>query len=225
MEADFYLEQVNPVKVSYRNGVYYVINGQHTIEVIAAVSGSRETPVWCMVYDELDYRQEAHIFANQQRYQNSLTSYDIFNADIESGEDKPIIVKELVESYGLKISPTADICKIRAVSCLMQIFNKYGHSVLDRTLRLVVATWEGSKHSLGASMLRGIAHLIVTFGDELKDDAFVERLGIFSAVEIVRDAKIRNLGSVGYAEVMLLGYNKGRKGTLSMPMLHKGRES
>ena len=63
----FDLYQINPVKVSRRNGINYVINGQHTIEIVAEVSGSRDTPVWCMVYDDLEYQQEADVFANQQK--------------------------------------------------------------------------------------------------------------------------------------------------------------
>lgn len=55
---NFDLYQINPVKVSRRDGVNYVFNGQHTIEIIATVSGSRETPVWCMIYDDLEYTQE-----------------------------------------------------------------------------------------------------------------------------------------------------------------------
>ena len=61
---NFDLNQINPVKVSKRDGINYVFNGQHTIEIIARVSGSRETPVWCMVYDDLEYQNEADIFAN-----------------------------------------------------------------------------------------------------------------------------------------------------------------
>ena len=55
--SDFDLYQVNPVKVSRRNGINYVFDGQHTTEIIAMVSGSRETPVWCMVYDDLCYEE------------------------------------------------------------------------------------------------------------------------------------------------------------------------
>ena len=65
--ANFDLFQINPVKVSRRNGINYVFNGQHTIEIIALVSGSRETPVWCMIYDDLEYEHEADIFANQMK--------------------------------------------------------------------------------------------------------------------------------------------------------------
>ena len=35
---NFDLYQINPVKVSRRDGVNYVFNGQHTIEIVALVS-------------------------------------------------------------------------------------------------------------------------------------------------------------------------------------------
>ena len=50
---NFNLRQINPVKVSRRDGINYVFNGQHTIEIVARVSGSRDTPVWCMIFDDL----------------------------------------------------------------------------------------------------------------------------------------------------------------------------
>ncbi len=53
--------QINPVKVSRRDGINYVFNDQHTIEIVALVSGSRDTPVWCMIYDDLCYEHEADI--------------------------------------------------------------------------------------------------------------------------------------------------------------------
>lgn len=108
----------NPVKVSRRNGINYVFNGQHTIEIVALVSGSRDTPVWCMVYD-----------------------------------------------------------------------------ILQRSLRLCIATWEGDVDSLTSNILRGITHLIVAYEDSLKDDMFVEKVGRSSSREIGRIAKERKTGS------------------------------
>ena len=75
---DFDLFQINPVKVSRRDGINYVFNGQHTIEIVALVSGSRDTPVWCMIYDDLNYEHEADIFANQMKHVKPLTPYEIF---------------------------------------------------------------------------------------------------------------------------------------------------
>ena len=92
--AEFDLYQINPVKVSRRDGINYVFNGQHTIEIVAAVSGSRETPVWCMIYDDLSYEHEADIFANQQKYVKSLVPYEVFTANIEAGNNTQLMIRE-----------------------------------------------------------------------------------------------------------------------------------
>ena len=62
-----------------------MFNGQHTIEIVAAKSGSRDTPVWCMIYDDLNYEQEADIFANQMKFVKPLLPYEVFNANLEAG--------------------------------------------------------------------------------------------------------------------------------------------
>ena len=80
--ANFDLYQINPVKVSRRDGINYVFNGQHTVEIVATVSGSRDTPVWCMIYDDLVYEHEADIFANQMKFVKRLQPYEIFKANV-----------------------------------------------------------------------------------------------------------------------------------------------
>ncbi len=77
--ANFDLYQINPVKVSRRDGINYVFNGQHTIEIVALVSGTRDTPVWCMIYDDLSYQHEADIFANQMKFVKPLNPYDEYS--------------------------------------------------------------------------------------------------------------------------------------------------
>lgn len=217
---NFDLYQINPVKVSRRNGVNYVFNGQHTIEIIATVSGSRETPVWCMIYDNLEYTQEADIFANQLRFVKPLLPYEIFMANIEAGNDNQLIIKSLVESYGLTISSNKAPGGICAVACLEYIHHKYGFHVLDHTLRLCVGTWEGDNNSLSANMLKGVAQMIVAFGDIIKDDIFKDKVGNLSPKEISRTAKERKAGSLGYAEAMLIAYNKKMKAPLKWSKLY-----
>jgi len=213
--------QINPVKVSRRNSINYVFNGQHTIEIIATVSGSRETPVWCMIYDDLDYQQEADIFANQQKCVKSLTPYEIFMANVEAGNDEQLIIKDLVESYGLFLSPTKTSGGICAVSTLEYIHRKFGFHVLDQTLRLCLGTWEGDINSLTANILKEIAKLLVAYENELKDDIFKEKLGRCSIKELSRLATDRKAGSIGYAEAMLLVYNKKLRMPLKWSKLYK----
>jgi len=225
--ANFDLYQINPVKVSRRDGINYVFNGQHTIEIIALVSGSRETPVWCMVYDDLIYTREADIFANQMKYTKPLLPYEVFMANIEAGSDKQLIIKELVESYDLEITSSASPGGICAVATLESIYDKFGLKCLDRVLRLCVGTWEGVPQSFSANMLNGVARVINAYGDTLKDNLFVERIGRVSIKELARTAKDRRAGSLGFAEAIVIIYNKKNHSALPMEKLytHKSKKN
>lgn len=218
---NFDIYQINPVKVSRRDGVNYVFNGQHTIEIVATVSGSRDTPVWCMIYDDMDYTLEADTFAQQQKFVKPLSPFEIFNANIEAGNDEQIMIKTLVESYGLQISSTKSVRGICAISSLEYINEKYGFHTLDRTLRLCIGAWEGEQNSLSSNMLRGIAKLIYVYEDKLRDDLFKEKVGKISPKELSRTAKERRAGSMGYAEAMLIAYNHRMRNPLRMSSLYK----
>lgn len=220
---NFDVHQINPVKVSRRDGINYVFNGQHTIEIVSAVSGSRDTPVWCMVYDDMDYAEEADTFAKQQKYVKPLLPYEIFMANIEAGNDEQILIKSLVESYHLRISSNKGPGCVCAISTIEYIFHRYGLNTLDRTLRLCVATWEGEPDSLTANIIKGIALMITAYGDSLRDDLFQEKVGKLSSRELSRSARERKMGSMGYAEVMLAAYNKKTRYPLRWSQLHELR--
>lgn len=223
--ANFDINQVNPIKVSRRDGINYVFNGQHTAEIIAMVSESRETPVWCMIYDDLEYNEEADIFANQMKNVKALSPYEIFNANCEAGNDKELLIKGLVESYELKILPSAGVGGICAVGALENIYDKYGYDVLDRVLRLIIMTWEGEQKSFSANMMNGVARLLNSFGDELKETTFKEKLGVVSVKDITKNAKERRPGSLGFAEAMLVVYNKRMKPGLQWSKLYSVKAS
>lgn len=219
MAEDFDLYQINPVKVSRRDGKNNVFNGQHTIETIAFVSGSRDTPVWCMVYSGLKYQEEAEIFANQQKHNRALSAFDTFKANIEAGNDAELLIKAAVEDYGYTISSKKMAGTMTAVGTLCYTFNNYGFEVLDRTLRLCFGAWEGDPNSLTANILKGIRQLVVAFGEELQDDLFKNKVGGTSIRELGRTAKERG-GTFGYAEAMLLAYNSKMKSPLPQAALY-----
>lgn len=217
---NFDLNQINPIKVSRRDGKNYVFNGQHTAEIVAEVSGSRETPVWCMIYDDLEYNEEADIFANQMKNVKPLSPYEIFNANCEAGNDKELMIKGLVESYNLKISAKQEAGAICAVSALESIYDKYGYDVLDHVLRLIIITWEGEQKSFAANMMNGVARLLNSYGSQINDDMFKEKLSVVSIKELTKTAKERRAGSLGFAEAMLLVYNKRMKNALKWNSLY-----
>lgn len=220
---NFDLNQVNPIKVSRRDGINYVFNGQHTAEIVAMASGSRDTPVWCMIYDDLEYKEEADIFANQMKNVKALLPIEIFNANCEAGNGKELLIRSLVESYDLHISASSLPGCIAAVSTLEAIYDKYGYDMLDRILKLIIATWEGEVKSFSANIMNGLARLLYAYQDNIKDEIFKEKIGEISIKEISKTAKERRAGSLGYAEAMLIFYNKRMKCPLQWNILYSNK--
>ena len=71
--------------------------------------------------------------------------------------------------------------------------------MLSRVLRLCAGTWEGDENSFSANILNGITRLVYTFGNQLNDEVFKERVGALSIKQLVRMSKERCPGSMGYS--------------------------
>lgn len=205
---DFDLYQINPVKVSRRDGINYVFNGQHTIEIVAKASGSRETPVWCMIYDDLSYTHEADIFANQMKNVKPLLPYEIFNANLEADNNEQILIRDLVNNNGLKLANNSGQNCITAISTIQKIYEKEGYEVLDRVLRLIVITWEGEAYSLSTMMLKAVTMIVKAYGDAISDALFKDRLRDYTAREIIRAARDKHNGTLGLAEEIINYMNR-----------------
>lgn len=74
-------------------------------------------------------------------------------------------------------------------------------------------------------MLNGVARLVNSYGNNLKDEIFKEKLGNISLKEIARTARERRSGSLGYSEAMLNAYNaKMQKNTLAVTKPYSGKK-
>ena len=79
---------------------------------------------------------------------------------------------------------------------------------------------EGEPNSLSANMLNGVSRLVVAYGDQIKDTVFKERLSRVSIKTLSQTAKDRRVGSLGYAEAILIFYNKRSKVHLTWDKLY-----
>lgn len=57
-----------------------------------------------MVYDDMDYEVKADVFADQQKYVKTPSSYEIFQENDEAGNNEQTMIKSLVESFGLTVA-------------------------------------------------------------------------------------------------------------------------
>lgn len=183
--------------------------------------GERQQSLYRGEHEAIVSRDD-YIAVQHMKHVRPLKPYEIFMANIEAGNEQQLVIKRLVESYSLSIGPTKAYGVICAVATLERIYTKYGYHVLDRTLRLCVGTWEGDIDSLGGNILAGVAKMVVAFGDQLRDETFKEKVGFMSVRQLSRIAKERGAGSLGYAEAMLVAYNRKCRYTLRMTKLHSG---
>ena len=174
-----------------------------------------------MIYDDLSYSHEADIFANQMKFVKSLQPYEVFMANIEAENQDQLMIRDLVESYGMKISSKRAPGHICAVSTLEAIYQKYGYHILSRVLRLIIGTWEGDCNSFSANIMNAVAKLCVVYKEQLNDETFKEKVGAVSIKQITRTAKDRRPGAMGFAEAMILEYNGKKKSNAGKLFMNK----
>ena len=71
----------------------------------------------------------------------------------------------------------------------------------------------------------GIARIVVAYGDTVRDDVFKDHVGRVSVKAIIRAAKERRPGALGYSEAMIIEYNKKSKFRLSLKTLYGGKQT
>ena len=92
---------LDPITVSFRDGKFYVVDGQHRISAMRRMNGGRGVMVDCKVYDGLTYEQEADLCYKLDKAKKRLSLSQSTNVLAESGADAEITeVKRLIENCG-----------------------------------------------------------------------------------------------------------------------------
>ena len=72
----------NEPKVSFRDGRYYVFDGQNTVEARRACNGGKDLPIRCKVFYGLTKEDEATLFAIQTGNATCLTAGERLRANL-----------------------------------------------------------------------------------------------------------------------------------------------
>ena len=85
MVAEFNGIILNPPNVSYRDGRYIVIDGQHTIVGLKTLNGGKDLSIVCRVYTGLTKEEEALVFAQQTGASTPLSAGAKLRAKLVDG--------------------------------------------------------------------------------------------------------------------------------------------
>lgn len=132
----FELEEMGNPVVNHRDGLFYLIDGQHRIEALKLWLGPgwEDQHVECQVYEGLTEQQEAERFL---RLQSRLTpaAFDAFRVAVSAGRADEAHISEIITGLGLSIARSKR--GISATGTLKRVYAQGGPAVLERALRLI----------------------------------------------------------------------------------------
>lgn len=88
--------------VSYRDGDYWLVDGQHTV---AGLSDLGIEAMECEVFEDLTYQDEARLHDSIQRLRKTPSLYDSYRALIEAGDPEVIGLRDCIERHGYRVEP------------------------------------------------------------------------------------------------------------------------
>lgn len=215
---------VNPLKVSYRDGQYWVYDGQHTLESHRKMKGNNDFMMACIVRHGLTYEEEARLFALQNGEATKVGASDQVKALEEAKDENTIAFLTATRESGFDIIPGKRVSRngyIGAVAKAKECYKKLGDYEYRHMLTLLKNTWGGEKWSVENTILAGLCLLMRTYGTDLDDNRFMKKMAEVDEIDINRTAgKYYDLSMpFRYAMALASLYNKkGAKGTLK---LHK----
>ncbi len=205
--------EITPVVVSFRDGKFNVVDGQHHIEAMRQKAGGRDVIVPCIIHTGMTYEQEAELYARLDRDKKRLTLRQYTKAVVEAGSDANILeVKRLTEDVGFIWAlgePTGEPFEIAPIRALINAYQLLGGEAFARMLSLLAGAWQGTPNSLKASMLSGMALFVKTYETELHDRVFIRRMSLVSPDEIIRLGRIETDVGLRFARIILDKYNGG----------------
>lgn len=219
---------LDPIIVSFRDGKFYVVDGQHRISAMRKMNGGNGVMVSCKVYNGLTYEQEAALCYKLDKAKKRLSLSQATNALAESGMDAETTeIRQLVENCGFvwalgkSRGKTGEIVTTRA---LVNAYRLLGGAAFTRMMNLLWDAWQGDPRSLTAAILSGMALFVKTYETEMCDKTFISRLSQADPDEINRRGRAdfsTNNTALRFARVILEKYN-GQRGGKKLPYRFKG---
>ena len=208
---------VNPIKVSFRDGKYWVFNGHHTMAALKARNNNNDLPVECKVFYGMTWLDEVNLFLAQDGISRDVNINARLRAKKNSGDpDVSRMVKETEKAgFIIDFKGSKGDNKIVALSTLLRAYSSLTPEEYAEWLALLKKTWGGSSDSLCREILQGTFVFYKTYKGKFNPKTFVNRLSKVSPYAIIRDGKVSNAPGAGkYARQILGCYNYNAKSRL-----------
>lgn len=179
----------NPIKVSFRDGKYYIFDGMHTREALCILNGTDDFPIFCRVYYGLTVEDEARLFAAQFGFSEAVSMGYRLRALAVAKDPEVLDFLKVTKESGLNIylgSHTGRNGNIAATCAAFKAYRALGSAEYGRMLTMLHRTWAGESWSINRYMISGMARFMKMY--EVSTPAFVKAFREVTYAEIVMEA-------------------------------------
>jgi len=215
----------NTLKVSFRDGRFYVFDGAHTLLALKKVHGDTPFLVDCKVFFGLTYADEAYLFALQNGESKEVAFSARLRAMLISRSAEAEDFRARTAAAGLFLSEGTGSATRNTIAALAKAYKLYterGAEEYERILRLIADTWGGAAWSLTGYILGGVSMLLEEYREEIRRDRFVRKLrgAVYEDLRDEARRQQRSSSDVAHALALVKWYNRGGgRGTLDPRLL------
>lgn len=169
---------VNDPKVSWRDGHFYVFDGQYTLAAMRILNGTDNFLVRCRVYQNLTIEEEAKLFARQFGEAASVPPGYLLRASILAQDSAALAFQETVTKAGLLISFSQHPGKNR-IACIAtsrKQFDAIGPAKFSEAISILRDCWDGEAESFRAENMIALCRFVDLYHGEFDRDRLIRKL-------------------------------------------------
>ena len=201
----------NEPKVSLRDGVYHVFDGQHTILAREAMNDNNPVKILCKVYYGLSEKDEALLFAKQTGVSSKPSSGERLRANLFGEDEEAVELCKATEKAGLSIDVKGTRHKksIACVSTALQAYRVLGSDLYTEALSIIAEAWRGKPDSLRYEIVKAVTEFVHYYNGQYDRDVLIAALKskkpIYIRNKIITDCE--NPKNIKFARQIMLVYN------------------
>ena len=212
--AELDLNKIGIPVLNHRDGIFWVLDGQHRIYALKQFGFTDADTLTCEVYEGLTDAESADMFLGRDA-RRAIAPYDKFHVACTAGRKRECDIRRAVEANGQKIGRDPDE-GISAIGALGAVYDLSGEVVLGQVIRTINLGFGGDARAFDRSIIEGLGLDFNRYNGRTNERHLGARLAELKggARELIRRAdnirmKTGNQMKQCVAAVVVDVYNKG----------------